>query len=75
MFRQHIRRGIRSVQDGRAPAGLQRDAGAVIPTRANDTVVYVPPAATPGEDAQLLRETGWKLAEAYLKDPPLVAAR
>jgi hypothetical protein len=75
MFRQQIRRGIRSVQDGRDPAGLCRDAGAVIPTYANDTVVCVPPAATPEEDPHLLRETGRRLAEAYLKDPPLVAVR
>jgi hypothetical protein len=75
MFRQQIRRGIRSVQDGRDPAGLCRDASAVIPTYSNDTVVRVPPAATPEEDPQLLRETGRRLAEAYLKDPPLVAVR
>jgi hypothetical protein len=75
MFRQQIRRGIRSVQDGRDPAGLCRDAGTVIPTYSNDTVVCVPPASTPEEDLRLLRETGRKLAEAYLTDPPLVAAR
>ena len=67
MFRQHIRRGIRSVQEGRGLAGLCRDTGAVIPTYANDTVVHVPPAETPKADQQLLRETGRKLAEAYLK--------
>jgi hypothetical protein len=75
MFRQHIRRGIRSVQNGQDPAGLSRDDGTVIPTYANDTVVRVAPAMTTEEDAHLLRETGWKLAEAYLKEPPLVAAR
>lgn len=73
MFRQHIRRGIRRVQEGRDPAGLYREAGAVIPTYANDTVVHVPPAATPEADQQLLRKTGRELAEAYLKAPPLVA--
>jgi hypothetical protein len=73
MFRQHIRRGIRRVQEGRDPVGLCREAGAVIPTYANDTVVHVPPAATPEADRRLLRETGRKLAEAYLKGPPLAA--
>ena len=73
MFRQHVRRGIRLVQEGRDPAGLCREAGAVIPTYANDTVVRVLPAATPEADQRLVRETGRKLAEAYLKDPPLVA--
>ena len=73
MFRQHIRRGIRSVQEGRDLAGLCRDDGTVIPTYANDTVVHVPAAETPEADPHLLRGTGRKLAEAYLKDPPLVA--
>jgi phenylpropionate dioxygenase-like ring-hydroxylating dioxygenase large terminal subunit len=71
MFRQHIRRGVRAVQAGRDPAGLWRDAGAVIPTYCNDTIVAVPPAATPEADRQLLRETGRRLAEAYLEQPPL----
>jgi phenylpropionate dioxygenase-like ring-hydroxylating dioxygenase large terminal subunit len=75
MFRQHIRRGIRAVQDCYDPIGLRRDTGAVIPTYANDTVVRVPPAATPEEDQQLLRETGRRLAETYLKDPPLATVR
>jgi phenylpropionate dioxygenase-like ring-hydroxylating dioxygenase large terminal subunit len=75
MIRQLIRRGIRSVQEGRDPTGLRRDAGAVIPTYANDTVVRVPPATTPVEDPQLLRETGRRLAKAYLKDPPLAVVR
>jgi hypothetical protein len=71
MFRQHIRRGIRSVQEGRDPTGLCRDPETAIPTYANDTVVRVPPAATPEEDPRLLRETGRRLAQSYLKDPPL----
>jgi hypothetical protein len=71
MFRQHIRRGIHSVQEGRDPAGLCRDPETAIPTYANDTVVHVPPAATPEEDPHLLRETGRRLARSYLKDPPL----
>jgi hypothetical protein len=61
------------MQEGHDPAGLYRHAGTAIPTYANDTVVRVPPAATPEDEPRLLRETGRKLAEAYLKDPPLVA--
>jgi hypothetical protein len=75
MFRQQLRRGIHSVRDGQDPAGLCRDAAGPIPTYANDTVVCVPRAAKPAEDSHLLRETGRKLAEAYLKEPPLVAVR
>jgi phenylpropionate dioxygenase-like ring-hydroxylating dioxygenase large terminal subunit len=71
LFRQHIRRGVRAVQAGHDPKGLCRAAGAVIPTYCNDTIVAVPPAATPEADRQLLRATGRKLAEAYLTHPPL----
>jgi phenylpropionate dioxygenase-like ring-hydroxylating dioxygenase large terminal subunit len=71
MFRQQIRRDIRAVQAGREPKGLCRDAGAAISTYCNDTIVRVPPAATPEADRQLLRETGRRLADTYLKQPPL----
>jgi hypothetical protein len=73
MFRQQIRRGIRAVQAGRDPAGLCRDDGAIVPTYCNDTVMRVPPAATPEEDQKLMREIGWGLAETYLKHPPLAS--
>jgi hypothetical protein len=72
MFRQQIRRGIRAAQTGQDPVGLCRDASAVIPTYCNDTIVRVPPAATPQADQQLMRQTGRRLAEGYLQHPPLV---
>ncbi|MCZ6874081.1 MAG: aromatic ring-hydroxylating dioxygenase subunit alpha [bacterium] len=71
MFRQQIRQGIRAVREGRDPDGVCREAGNIITTYCNDTVVCLPPASTADEERQLLRETGWKLAEAYLKRPPL----
>jgi len=74
MLRNQIRLGIRAVRKGDDPGGLSRDAGAVIPTYCNDTVVRVPPAKTPALDKQLLRSTGRQLAEGYLKQPPLLAA-
>ena len=74
MLRQHIRRGIRVVQAGRNPEGLSRDAGIILPTYCNDTIVRVPPAPTPEEDQHLMRATGRTLAESYLKHPPLVTA-
>jgi phenylpropionate dioxygenase-like ring-hydroxylating dioxygenase large terminal subunit len=75
IFRRQIRRGIQAVQDGRDPAGLCREAGAVIPTYSNDTIVRVPPAATPEADKALMRQTGWSLAQDYLVHPPLLAHR
>ena len=75
MFRNLVRRGMRAVAAGSDPAGLCRDADAVIPTYCNDTIVRVPPPANPAMDPQLRRETGRRLAEGYLKEPPLTAGR
>ena len=75
MFRNQIRRGIRAVDAGRDPAGLCHDAGVLIPTYCNDTIVRLPPAEAAASDRQLMRETGRRLAEAYLKDPPLSPGR
>jgi phenylpropionate dioxygenase-like ring-hydroxylating dioxygenase large terminal subunit len=74
MFRNQIRRGIRAVDAGREPSGVFRDLDTVIPTYCNDTIVRMPPAATLALDKQLMRDTGRRLAEAYLKDPPLMRA-
>ncbi len=75
MFRQQLRRGIHAIQAGQTPDGLCRDAGKLIPTYCNDTVVRVPPAPTAEEDQQLMRATGRKLAESYLAHPPLLNDR
>jgi len=71
MFRKQIRGGIRAVRADRDPPGLCREPGAVIPTYCNDTVVRVAAAATPSADKELMRETGRRLAESYLREPPL----
>ena len=75
MFRRQVQRSIRAVQDGRDPEGLCRAAGKIIPTYSNDTIVRVPPAATPEADKALMRQTGWALAQEYLTQPPLLASR
>jgi hypothetical protein len=72
MFRNQTRRGIQAVQAGGDPARLCRDAGMVIPTYCNDTVVRLAPDGDPTIDRQRMRETGRRLAESYLKDPPLL---
>jgi len=74
MFRNQTRRGIRAVQAEHDPTGLCRDAGAIIPTYCNDTVLRLPPDIDPAMDRQRMRETGRRLAEGYLKDPPLLAS-
>ena len=71
MFRNQTRRGIRAVQAGHDPTGLCRDDGVVIPTYCNDTVLCMPPDIDPAMDRQRMRDTGRRLADAYLKNPPL----
>jgi hypothetical protein len=75
MFRNQPRRGTRAVRAGHDPDGLCRDAGAVIPTYCNDTVVRVPLAENEAMDRRLMRETGRGLAESYLSEPPLMTGR
>jgi phenylpropionate dioxygenase-like ring-hydroxylating dioxygenase large terminal subunit len=75
MFRNQIRRGIRAVRASNDPAGLCRNGGAIIPTYCNDTVVRAPAAESPAIDRETMRTTGRRLAEAYLRDPPLLNGR
>jgi phenylpropionate dioxygenase-like ring-hydroxylating dioxygenase large terminal subunit len=75
MFRNQLRRGIRAVRADHDPAGLLRDPGAVIPTYCNDTITRAAPAETAALDRQLMRDTGRRLAEHYLKEPPLRLGR
>jgi nitrite reductase/ring-hydroxylating ferredoxin subunit len=76
MFRNQVRRGIRAVAAGRDPIGVFRGNGAgVIPTYCNNTVVRMPAAGTIELDKRLMRETGRRLAEGYLKNPPLMTSR
>ena len=57
MLRNMIRRGIRAVQNGEDPRHNGTGNGKVIATYGHDRVVSgIPPAATPEEDKQLLRE-------------------
>jgi hypothetical protein len=71
MFRKLVRQGIRAVRDGQDPMGLGRD-GTILPTFCNDTVVVQPPMPDPAMDVQAMRATGRRLAEGYVKEPPLL---
>jgi phenylpropionate dioxygenase-like ring-hydroxylating dioxygenase large terminal subunit len=74
MFRRQMRRGIRAVRDGQDPAGVCREAGAVIPTYCNNTVMHMPPAASEAADKKMMRDAGLRLAKNYLNAPPLMMA-
>jgi nitrite reductase/ring-hydroxylating ferredoxin subunit len=73
MFRNEIRHGMRAVRSGQDPVGLCRDAGTVVPTYCNDTIIPMPPVPDLATDRRLIREAGRRLADDYLKTPPLLA--
>jgi phenylpropionate dioxygenase-like ring-hydroxylating dioxygenase large terminal subunit len=75
MFRKLMRRGIRAVQTSRCSVDSCLDAGVVIPTYCNDTVIRMAPDGDPNMDRQRMRETGQRLARSYLKDPPLLSTQ
>ncbi len=70
LIRQQIRRGIQAVQEGQDPQGLSPNAEQPMPTFSNDTVVYAPEAATPEAERALLMDTGRRLIEEYVANPP-----
>jgi phenylpropionate dioxygenase-like ring-hydroxylating dioxygenase large terminal subunit len=72
-LRQLYRDNALAVREGRDPIGVIRDPNAVMRSRAQNTVLRVPPAATPEADIALLKEVGRKVAEGnYLREFPPV---
>ena len=70
-MRKMIREGIRAVQAGRDPQGPTFTGGGPIRTYCQDTVLRLPPGATPEAERQLLLETGRRVLEGYyVKNPP-----
>jgi hypothetical protein len=69
MFRNQIRRGIRAVKAGDEPRGLSHEAGAVIPTYCNDTIVRVPQAEAWAADRQRCARPGdgWPKATSRIR--------
>ena len=72
MFRNLVRKGIRAVRDGHDPQGLSRSDNVVLSTFCNDTVVHQPAEGDAATDAEMLRSIGRRLAEGYVKNPPLL---
>jgi len=72
-LRQLLRDGVHAVREGRDPLGLERAANAPLRTRTQNTVLPVPPAATPEADVALLKQVGREVAEGdYLRRFPPV---
>ena len=64
---------MRAVRAGHDPVGPGRTDDTIVATYCNDTIVRAPPAENPAMDRQLMRETGRRLADGCIKDPPLLA--
>jgi hypothetical protein len=65
MFRNQTRRGIRAVQGGHDPTSLCQNAGVVIPTYCNDTVMHMPPDCGSG-DGPSAHARNWAAARGWL---------
>ena len=66
MLRNMIRQGMRAVQQGADPRHHSHQAEQVISTYSQDRVIAgIPPAPTPEEDRQLLRQTGRQVVEDW----------
>ncbi len=70
MFRRQLRQAIKDVQAGRDPHGLIRSSG-VVPTYGSDQIVEA--SSVPGnpDDPEILMAHARRVAEQYLKSPPL----
>jgi hypothetical protein len=72
-IRQLVREGIRAVQEGRDPVGIDRNPEHRMRTRTQNTFLAVPAAATPEADVELLKRIGREVAEGnYLHEFPPV---
>ena len=54
--------------DAKAARLLDAKPGEVVETFSNNTVMRIPSASTPEEDRKLLRETGLKFVEEYIRN-------
>jgi hypothetical protein len=71
LFRKLLRAGIAAVRNGDDPPGVVRQDAGPIPTYSQDTILRIPPQATPAADRELLRETARKVATGFfLEHPP-----
>jgi len=70
MLRNVVREGVKAVQNGHDPKGINRDPGTIIPTYSNERLLRIAQASTPDEDKKLLREIGQKVAQHTLQNPP-----
>ena len=69
-MRRMMRDGIRAVARGEDPKGLDMSGNGPISTYGNDTMLKVDYAGSEERDRELVRETGLRLAEGFVQQPP-----
>ncbi len=72
LLRNLLRKEIRELLEGQEPVIAPVDENGITRTSANDTVMRLAPAPTDLEDIHLMRVTGRKVAEEYIKNPPVL---
>ena len=70
LLRNLLRKNIRNLLEGQEPVPAPTDENGLTRTNASDTVIRIPAAPTEPEDIMLLRQTGRKVAEEYINNPP-----
>ena len=70
LLRNLLRKNIRNLLEGQEPVPAPTDENGLTRTNASDTVIRIPAAPTEPEDRMLLRQTGRKVAEEYINNPP-----
>ncbi len=71
MFRRILKRGIEAVQRGEDPPELARGANHAINSYGSDRVIPVSSIEGNPDDPEILRAIGRRVAEEYLKCPPM----
>jgi len=71
MFRRFVRRGIEAVERGENPIGFYLSQADVPPTFANDYVARASDIGGNPDDPEALRAFSKKIAEQYLREPPM----
>jgi len=64
-----LRDGIRAVETGETPRGLELEPGDTITTYGQDTVVRVPASGSPAADRALLRQVGRRVVAGDYQRP------
>jgi len=69
MLRKILRDGIRAVEAGETPPGLELEPRETIATYCQDTVLRVPVSGSPADDRALLRQIGRRVVAGDYQRP------